>query len=49
MGSYYYALPPTGCSPYYYNSMNYYHCGSVYYQQTWSGDDVVYIVVEDPN
>jgi hypothetical protein len=29
--------------------MNYYHCGSVYYQQTMSGSDVVYIVVDDPN
>jgi hypothetical protein len=44
VGSYYYALPP-GCSPYYLNSINYYHCGSVYYQQTWSGNDIVYVVV----
>lgn len=44
VGSYYYALP-SGCSPYYLNSINYYHCGSVYYQQTWSGNDIVYVVV----
>lgn len=48
MGSYYYGLP-SGCNPYYYNSMNYHHCGSVYYQQTMSGADVVYVVVADPN
>jgi hypothetical protein len=28
--------------------MNYHHCGSVYYQQTYSGDDVVYVTVEAP-
>lgn len=44
VGSYYYALPP-GCSPYYLNTINYYHCGSVYYQQTWYGNDIVYVVV----
>ena len=47
MGSYYYALP-SSCSPYFYNSYNYYHCGSVYYQQTYSGNDVVYVVVQNP-
>ena len=44
MGSYYYTLPPS-CSTVYRNSVSYYYCGSVYYQQSWSGNDVVYVVV----
>jgi hypothetical protein len=45
MGSYYYALPPSGCTNVVRNGIPYYYCGSVYYQQTWSGNDVVYVVV----
>lgn len=45
VGSMFYALPPTGCSTVIMNGMTYSHCGSVYYQQTWSGNDVVYVVV----
>ena len=45
MGSYYRALPPTGCTTVIQNGVSYSHCGSVYYQQTWSGNDVVYVVV----
>jgi hypothetical protein len=45
VGSYYYALPPTGCSVVYKSGVSYHYCGSVYYQQTWSGDKVVYVVV----
>jgi hypothetical protein len=45
MGSYYYALPPSGCSIVYRNGISYHYCGSVYYQQSYSGNDVVYVVV----
>ena len=44
MGSYYHALPP-GCATVYRGGLPYYYCGSVYYQQSWSGNDVVYVVV----
>lgn len=45
VGSYYYALPPSGCTVVIKNGISYHYCGSVYYQQTWSGNDVVYVVV----
>jgi hypothetical protein len=44
LGSYYYSLPP-GCSVVYRAGVSYHYCGSVYYQQSWSGDQVVYVVV----
>lgn len=44
VGSYYYALPP-GCSVVYRAGVSYHYCGTVYYQQSWSGDQVVYVVV----
>ncbi len=44
MGSYYYALPP-GCTTVYRGALPYYYCGSVYYEKSWSGNDVVYVVV----
>ena len=46
MGSYYYALPPSGCTTVITNGITYQQCGSVYYQQTMSGSDVVYVVVD---
>ena len=46
VGSYYRTLPPTGCSTVIMNGATYSHCGSVYYQQTWQGNDVVYVVVK---
>jgi hypothetical protein len=45
VGSYYYALPPSGCTVVVRNGVSYQQCGSVYYQQTWQGNDVVYVVV----
>ena len=44
VGSYYRTLPPS-CTTVIRNGMTYSYCGNVYYQQTWSGDDVVYVVV----
>jgi hypothetical protein len=44
VGSYYRALP-ANCTIVMKGAMTYHYCGSVYYQQTWSGDDVVYVVV----
>ena len=44
LGASYYALPP-GCTTVYRNGMSYYYCGTVYYQKSWYGDDVVYVVV----
>lgn len=46
IGSYYYALPPI-CTTVF-DVPDYYYCGSVYYQRTWSGNDVVYVVVDAP-
>jgi PPE-repeat protein len=45
VGSAYYALPPTGCTTVIMNGITYQQCGTVYYQQTWQGSDVVYVVV----
>lgn len=45
LGSYYRTLPPS-CTVVYKNGASYHYCGSVYYQQTWSGNDVVYVVVQ---
>ncbi len=47
IGSRYYALP-AGCSPYPYSSLTYYSCGSVWYQPSYQGDTVVYVVVNKP-
>lgn len=44
LGSYYRTLPP-GCTVVVKGGVSYHYCGSVYYQQTWSGNDVVYVVV----
>jgi hypothetical protein len=44
LGSYYYALPPS-CTVVVKSGVSYHYCGSVYYQQTWSGNDPVYVVV----
>jgi hypothetical protein len=44
-GSYYHTLP-YGCASYWYGP--YWQCGSAYYHQTWSGNDVVYVAVDDP-
>lgn len=45
VGSYYYALPASGCTTVIKNGITYYYCGSVYYQRSWYGNDVVYVVV----
>ena len=45
IGSYYRTLPP-GCTVVVRGGVSYHYCGSVYYQQTWSGNDVVYVVVQ---
>jgi hypothetical protein len=44
LGSYYRTLPP-GCTVVVKGGVSYHYCGTVYYQQTWSGNDVVYVVV----
>jgi hypothetical protein len=45
VGSYYAALP-SGCTTVVMNGVSYSQCGSVYYQKTWQGNDVVYVVVQ---
>jgi hypothetical protein len=45
-GSTYYALPPSGCVTVIRNGVSYYQCGAVYYQQSMSGDQVVYVAVD---
>jgi hypothetical protein len=45
LGSYYRTLPPS-CTVVVKGGVSYHYCGSVYYQQTWSGNDVVYVVVQ---
>jgi hypothetical protein len=47
LGSRYYALP-SGCSPYPYASLTYYSCGGAWYQPSYQGDTVVYVVVDKP-
>jgi Pentapeptide repeats (8 copies) len=44
VGSYYYTLPP-GCTAVIKNGVTYHYCGTVYYQKTMSGNEVVYVVV----
>ena len=46
VGSYYYALPATGCTTVIKNGITYSYCGTVYYQKIMSGNDVVYVVVQ---
>jgi hypothetical protein len=41
----YYASLPTGCTTVIRSGISYYYCGTVYYQQSWYGNDVVYVVV----
>jgi hypothetical protein len=45
VGSYYYALP-SGCTSVVMNGATYSQCGSAYYQKTWQGNDVAYVVVQ---
>lgn len=45
IGSSYAALPPN-CTVVNMNGVSYHQCGSVYYQQSWSGNDVVYVVAQ---
>lgn len=47
IGSTIYALPPS-CVSSVYTGYTYYHCGDVWYQAQYQGDDVVYVVVEQP-
>lgn len=43
VGSYYRSLP-AGCTVVVKNGVQYHYCGTVYYQKTWYGNDVVYVV-----
>jgi hypothetical protein len=47
IGSVAYSLPPS-CSTYPYYGYSYYRCGDVWYQPQYSGDQVTYVVVEQP-
>ncbi len=47
IGSVAYSLPP-GCGNVYYGGYPYYACGGVYYAPQYSGSDVTYVVVENP-
>ena len=47
VGSYYSTLP-AGCSPYVYGAYRYYSCSGAWYQQTYQGSSIVYVVVSDP-
>jgi hypothetical protein len=47
IGSYYSTLP-VGCSPYVWNSYNYYTCSGAWYRQRSQSGSTVYIVVADP-
>jgi hypothetical protein len=47
IGSVAYSLPPS-CSTYPYYGYSYYRCGGVWYQPQYSGDQVTYVVVEQP-
>jgi hypothetical protein len=45
VGSYYYALPPSGCSVVVMNGVSYHQCGGAYYSEALDGDEVVYVSV----
>lgn len=47
IGSMYYSLPP-GCAPRPYGAYSYYYCGSTWYAPQYQGDQVTYVVVEEP-
>jgi hypothetical protein len=47
IGSVAYSLPPS-CATYPYYGYSYYRCGDVWYQPQYSGDQVTYVVVEQP-
>lgn len=47
VGSYYRSLPPD-CVTVYRGSVTYYQCGSAWYQPTYVGTSVQYVVVEAP-
>ena len=47
IGSVAYSLP-SGCSSLYYSGLGYYNCGGVYYQPQYSGTNVTYVVVQNP-
>jgi len=44
-GSYYYALPPSGCTVVVKNGAQYHYCGNAYYSEAMNGDEVVYVSV----
>jgi hypothetical protein len=44
-GTYYYSLPSAGCVEETVNGQAYIRCTSVYYQEVWSGNEVLYVVV----
>lgn len=48
IGSVAYSLP-YGCNSFYYSASPYYNCGGTYYAPQYSGTDVTYIVVDDPD
>ena len=45
VGSYYYALPPSGCTVVVQNGISYHQCGTAYYTEAMDGDEVVYVSV----
>jgi hypothetical protein len=47
IGSMMYSLPPA-CSPRPYGGMTYYYCGGAWYAPQYQGDQVVYVVVNQP-
>ncbi|HVK86488.1 MAG TPA: hypothetical protein VM513_20355 [Kofleriaceae bacterium] len=47
VGSVAYSLP-SGCGSYNYAGSPYYNCGGTYYAPQYSGEDVTYVVVENP-
>lgn len=47
IGSWAYSLPPS-CYNGFYGGYTYYNCGNVWYQPAYSGDQVTYVVVEQP-
>jgi hypothetical protein len=47
VGTYYSSLPAT-CTPYPWNSINYYTCGGAWYVPEYRGSSVVYVTVANP-
>ena len=48
VGSYVNSIPTNTCATVYTGGLTYYNCGGTYYEPTYQGTQVVYVVVNPP-